>query len=138
MHVRVLLSRYRAYSACPDCKGKRLQPDALLYQVSVPEGDAGGEGQGNRRMSLADFYALSVQESLRMVDLLAARLNLKGNRPLELAFHEVRARLGFLAKWVWVISRSTGPRARCPGRNGTGQPHDVSRHAAGEYVVCPG
>ena len=32
MHVRVLLSRYRAYTPCPDCRGKRLQPEALLYQ----------------------------------------------------------------------------------------------------------
>jgi excinuclease ABC subunit A len=33
MHVRVLLSRYRVYTPCPDCQGKRFQPDALLYQV---------------------------------------------------------------------------------------------------------
>src|SRR5207249_3496509 len=32
MHVRVLLSRYRAYSPCPDCQGKRFQPEALLYR----------------------------------------------------------------------------------------------------------
>ncbi|MCI0537537.1 MAG: excinuclease ABC subunit UvrA [Verrucomicrobiales bacterium] len=36
MHVRVLLSRYRAYRTCPDCGGKRLKPDALLYRVSLP------------------------------------------------------------------------------------------------------
>ena len=31
MHVRVLLSRYRAYTTCPDCQGARFQPEALLY-----------------------------------------------------------------------------------------------------------
>jgi len=36
MHVRVLLSRYRAYSPCPDCHGKRFQPEVLLYRVTVP------------------------------------------------------------------------------------------------------
>ena len=33
MPVRILLARYRAYSACPVCEGARLQPDALLYRV---------------------------------------------------------------------------------------------------------
>ncbi len=35
MHVRVLLSRYRAYTPCPDCHGKRFQPEALLYRAPV-------------------------------------------------------------------------------------------------------
>ena len=35
MHVRVLLSRYRAYTTCPDCDGARLKPDALLYLLNV-------------------------------------------------------------------------------------------------------
>src|SRR5881227_2685603 len=29
MHMRVLLSRYRAYTMCPSCHGGRFQPDAL-------------------------------------------------------------------------------------------------------------
>jgi excinuclease ABC subunit A len=33
MHVRVLLSRYRTYTPCPDCHGKRFQPETLLYRV---------------------------------------------------------------------------------------------------------
>jgi len=33
MHVRVLLSRYRAYLLCPDCHGSRLKPDALHYRI---------------------------------------------------------------------------------------------------------
>ncbi|MFI5357659.1 MAG: excinuclease ABC subunit A, partial [Opitutales bacterium] len=32
MHVRVFLSRYRAYNPCPACGGTRLQPDALCWQ----------------------------------------------------------------------------------------------------------
>ncbi len=36
MHVRVLLSRYRSYTRCPACEGKRLQPESLLYRVEVP------------------------------------------------------------------------------------------------------
>jgi excinuclease ABC subunit A len=33
MHVRVLLSRYRGYSRCPECKGARLRRDALLVRI---------------------------------------------------------------------------------------------------------
>ena len=33
MHVRVLLSRYRSYTHCPDCHGARLKPDALLWRL---------------------------------------------------------------------------------------------------------
>jgi len=34
MHVRVLLSRYRNYTVCPDCRGGRFQPAALRYRVA--------------------------------------------------------------------------------------------------------
>ncbi len=34
MHVRVLLSKYRAYVLCPDCQGNRLQAEAMLYRVT--------------------------------------------------------------------------------------------------------
>ncbi len=33
MHVRVFLSRYRAYTECSDCQGTRLQPDALHFKI---------------------------------------------------------------------------------------------------------
>ena len=37
MHVRVLLSRYRTYTTCPDCHGARFQPDALLYLLKMED-----------------------------------------------------------------------------------------------------
>src|SRR6267378_4511222 len=37
MHVRVLLSRYRAYTPCAACKGARLKPEALLWRVGTKE-----------------------------------------------------------------------------------------------------
>ena len=33
MHVRVLLSRYRSYKTCPDCRGHRFNPDSLLFRL---------------------------------------------------------------------------------------------------------
>ncbi len=37
MHVRVLLSRYRAYTPCAVCNGARLKPEALLWRVGTKE-----------------------------------------------------------------------------------------------------
>jgi len=40
MHVRVLLSRYRTYTACADCKGGRFQPATLNFRLkgkTLPE-----------------------------------------------------------------------------------------------------
>ncbi|HEX6268177.1 MAG TPA: hypothetical protein VFZ81_14935 [Burkholderiales bacterium] len=33
MHIRVLLSKYRAYTECLECLGTRLKPDAKLWQL---------------------------------------------------------------------------------------------------------
>ena len=33
MHIRVLLSRYRAYTPCNTCNGARLKPQALLWRI---------------------------------------------------------------------------------------------------------
>jgi excinuclease ABC subunit A len=34
MHVRVLLSRYRGYFECAECRGTRLKPEALLWKIA--------------------------------------------------------------------------------------------------------
>ncbi|MGE5241441.1 MAG: excinuclease ABC subunit UvrA [Bacteroidota bacterium] len=35
MHIRVLLSKYRAYTPCPACHGARLKPEALLCRLGT-------------------------------------------------------------------------------------------------------
>ncbi len=35
MHVRVLLSKYRSYDACPECAGARLKPESLLWRLGT-------------------------------------------------------------------------------------------------------
>jgi len=52
MHVRVLLSRYRSYTECPDCRGTRYQPATLNYRFS---GKTLPELQG---LPIADLLAL--------------------------------------------------------------------------------
>jgi excinuclease ABC subunit A len=41
MHVRVFLSRYRAYKSCPTCGGTRFQPTTLLFRLGAAAGSAG-------------------------------------------------------------------------------------------------
>ncbi|MBI4659961.1 MAG: excinuclease ABC subunit UvrA [Verrucomicrobia bacterium] len=88
MHVRVLLSRYRAYRTCPECSGQRLQPEALLFKLPDPQG---------RLVTLSHFYQLPVSEALRFVENLAARQAArKKSDPLAVSLNEVRARLRYL------------------------------------------
>ncbi len=117
MHVRVLLSRYRSYTRCPACEGRRLQPEALLYRVAMSGADSGlktEDRQGTDRsslsstlyplssLSLSDFYALSVARALEVIESLAERFpqSAIGNRqsPIHHALEEVRSRLAFLAE----------------------------------------
>jgi excinuclease ABC subunit A len=37
MHIRVLLSKYRAYTPCTDCGGARLKTDALLWRLGTQQ-----------------------------------------------------------------------------------------------------
>jgi excinuclease ABC subunit A len=116
MHVRVLLSRYRTYTPCPDCRGKRFQPEALLYRCDGgspkaearrpkegrnpnPEGRTGPEFAPfnlNGSLTLADFYQLPIRDALPFIETLADRHRLRPNDPLGLVLNEVRSRLGYL------------------------------------------
>jgi excinuclease ABC subunit A len=88
MHVRVLLSRYRAYQTCQDCGGRRLQPEALQFKVPAANGQL---------FTLADFYQMPVSETLAFMKAFAARLHRgKTSDPLRLALEEVCSRLGYL------------------------------------------
>ncbi|MDD4944277.1 MAG: hypothetical protein PHQ13_12190, partial [Rhodoferax sp.] len=35
MHIRVLLSKYRSYTECPDCAGARLKTESLLWRIGT-------------------------------------------------------------------------------------------------------
>jgi len=90
MHVRVLLSRYRAYTPCPDCKGKRFQPEALLYRVELPGAN------GANQLTLADFYQLPIRDAVAFIEAIASKRPRNANDPLGLVLQEVRSRLGYL------------------------------------------
>src|SRR6266853_863453 len=67
MHVRVLLSRYRAYTTCPSCKGGRFQPEALNFKIVATACDHrtnSSDAHGaSLRLTLPDFAALSIAEA---------------------------------------------------------------------------
>ena len=125
MHVRVLLSRYRAYTKCPNCQGARLKPDALLYLLNLgPQSHphakpltrpsatlspSDGERDGVRgapdhfevsKITLPAFYALPVGDALALIESLTKQRTQnsrpKTRDPLTHALSEVRARLAYL------------------------------------------
>jgi excinuclease ABC subunit A len=80
MHIRVLLSKYRAYTECAQCLGTRLKPDAQLWRL---------EGK-----SIHDLTLLPIEK----VKVFFQQLSLP--KPLDeatdLLLGEIRTRLGFL------------------------------------------
>ncbi|MFO1476307.1 MAG: excinuclease ABC subunit UvrA [Verrucomicrobiota bacterium] len=93
MHVRVLLSRYRSYVPCPDCRGARFQPDALLYRLD-------GAPESGKGMSLAEFYQLQVQQARPLLESFLksrrSRSSSPSRSPVTLALEEVVSRLQYL------------------------------------------
>jgi excinuclease ABC subunit A len=112
MHVRVLLSRYRAYTLCPDCKGARLQPEALLYRITIGDlrltrretnsadsSESASIVNHKSEITLSDFYQLPIRDALQLIDTLASTRNKKHparNDPITLVLTEVQSRLRFL------------------------------------------
>ena len=86
MHVRVFLSRYRAYNPCPACHGARLQPEALCWKW--------------RGRTLPELYALPVGDLLALVS--QAKIeNPKSEteaRSASLAFDSILTRLRYLGQ----------------------------------------
>jgi excinuclease ABC subunit A len=93
MHVRVLLSRYRAYITCPSCKGGRYQPDALNYKISIKSEIRNPKSE--IVLSLPEFQALPISDArdfLRNVDIPAP------NKTAQMLRDEICARLNYLCE----------------------------------------
>ncbi len=84
MHVRIFLSRYRSYTTCTTCRGKRLQPEALCFKI---------DGK-----SLPDLWSLSISDLLPWFENLKSQIsNLKSTDPtLDLVLTEISSRLSYL------------------------------------------
>ena len=93
MHVRVLLSRYRSYTVCPDCHGTRLKPEALAWRLVAPdETPPPGRLPGH---SLPELFALPVEEAAAFVHRCAAGIQ---GKTLRQVLEEIATRLGYLCE----------------------------------------
>jgi excinuclease ABC subunit A len=75
MHMRVLLSKYRSYDACPACRGARLKPDALAWRlgsredadaVLSPESRFRPHGSGLSPARLATLPGLHIHDVMQL------------------------------------------------------------------------
>src|SRR5467141_367032 len=80
MHIRVLLSKYRAYTECGACGGTRLKPDAMLWKL---------DGK-----SIHDLMLASISETRTFFGKLS--LPAPMDEATDLLLGEMRARLGYL------------------------------------------
>jgi excinuclease ABC subunit A len=77
MHVRVLLSRYRSYDECPNCRGARLKPESLLWRVGTKaDADAVLDPGDRFRPTAAGFpdATLREQPGLNIADIVGLPL----------------------------------------------------------------
>jgi excinuclease ABC subunit A len=85
MHVRVLLSRYRAYHTCATCKGARLKSEALLWRI--------GPGNG---LSIHDLMTLPIDACLVFFTTLV--LPKPFDEAADSLVKEIKTRLGYLSE----------------------------------------
>ena len=82
MHIRVLLSKYRAYTECTACGGARLKPDALLWRL------------GGR--TIRELMLMPVGDVQRFFA--ALKLPAPLDEAADLLLGEIRTRLGYLGE----------------------------------------
>ena len=111
MHIRVLLSKYRAYTPCSACDGARLKPDALLWRLGTKD-DADGVLSPPMRFrppgvtwsgeQLAALPGLTVHDLMLLpIDRCSAffervRLPAPADEAADLLLAGIRSRLGYL------------------------------------------
>src|SRR5271156_2450745 len=80
LHVRVMLSKYRGYALCPECKGQRLRAEARAVRVS-----------GRNICDAAALTICAANEFFRSVQLTPMQQEIAGS-----ILHEIQQRLHFL------------------------------------------
>ena len=82
MHVRVFLSRYRAYTECPACNATRLKPAALCFKI---------EGK-----SLPELWHIPLTDLSEWFNNLKSEIKNQESSSLKHAMGEIQARLSYL------------------------------------------
>ncbi len=86
MHVRVLLSRYRSYNECPECRGGRFQPETLNYRITGANGEA---------ITLPEIATRPIH---RLREFLAGIAIPEADHTTQLLLDQVTSRLSYLAE----------------------------------------
>ena len=84
LHVRVMLSKYRGYALCPECKGQRLRAEARAVRV-------GSEDGGKNICEAAALTIRVANEFFQSVKLTPMQQEIAGS-----ILHEIQQRLHFL------------------------------------------
>jgi excinuclease ABC subunit A len=110
MHIRVLLSKYRAYTVCDACGGARLQPQALCWRLGtrdaadralsgarplMPTGAGFDETVLERLpgLTLHDLTLLPIERCRQFIEDLA---DVPRDEPTRMLLAEIRTRLAYL------------------------------------------
>jgi excinuclease ABC subunit A len=84
LHVRVMLSKYRGYATCPECKGQRLRAEARAVRI-------GREGAAKNICDAAALTIAAAHEFFEAVELSPMQAEIAGS-----ILKEVQQRLRFL------------------------------------------
>ena len=110
MHIRVLLSKYRAYRECPACGGARLKAEALLWRIGdefvpqagmarvIPAGVSAPPAlwQALPGLCVYDLMLLPIEAATRFFD--ALRFPPPLDQAADLLLREIRGRLRYLVE----------------------------------------
>jgi excinuclease ABC subunit A len=96
VQYRVLLSRYRGRTACPDCQGYRLRKEALYVKIggTSKSGAGSGEGDDDGRKHIGELCEMPVKDLVKWFD--ALELESHERTIAKRILIEIRHRLGTL------------------------------------------
>lgn len=96
MHIRVLLSKYRSYTTCPDCNGARLKPAALQWRLAIAQTSTAAPGiDPSAGLSIAQFQQLPLGQCLALLEQWLAHTQDDAHRML---LQEMISRLQYLCE----------------------------------------
>jgi len=84
MHIRVLLSKYRAYQLCESCNGARLKPDSLLWRIR----------SGELNLNMQELTQLPIDLLLPFIQTVSVPAGV--GDAADMVLHEIRSRLNYL------------------------------------------
>jgi excinuclease ABC subunit A len=95
MHIRVLLSKYRAYTPCTACGGARLKSEALLWRLGTQQEVAAVLSDATRAgVSVHELMLLPIERCAVFFERLVLPAPL--DEASDLVLREIRSRLKFL------------------------------------------